>query len=97
MSNDSLVTLGIQFKCGSFNSLVSSSVTIFASGGINRDIALSDVVFPDAVPPANIHDFHASTASQMYAIERGEKVPHSVRSVGVIGSSLNLRIVNVEP
>ena len=33
----------------------------------------------------------------MYAIESGAKVCHSMRSVGVIGSSLNLRMVKVEP
>ena len=30
-------------------------------------------------------------------MESGENVPHSMRSAGVMGSSLNLRIVNVDP
>jgi hypothetical protein len=64
---------------------------------MNNETAFSDVVFPDAVPPAKIADFPFSTHSQMYAIESGANVRHSMRSVGVIGSSLNLRIVNVEP
>ncbi len=75
---------GIQFLCGSFSSRVSSSVTIFAIGGINSDIAFRDVVFPEAVPPANIQDFPFSTASHRNAMERGEYVPHSMRSVGVM-------------
>ncbi len=89
--------LGIQFGWGSFNSRVSSSVTIFASGGMKSDMAFRVVVFPDAVPPANMQDLAFSTASQMNAIPSGEKVCHSIRSVGVIGSSRNFRIVNVEP
>ncbi|OQA51020.1 MAG: hypothetical protein BWY45_03399 [Euryarchaeota archaeon ADurb.Bin294] len=91
------MTLGIQLAWGSFSSLVSSSVTILANGGINKEIAFSEVVFPDAVPPAKMHDFPFSTASQRNAIERGEKVPHSIRSVGVIGSSLNFLMVKVDP
>ncbi len=97
VSNESRVTLGIQFGCGSFTSRVSSSETILAMGGMKSEIAFKAVVFPDAVPPAKIADFPFSTASQMYAIESGAKVCHSIRSVGVIGSSLNLRMVNVDP
>src|SRR5512139_660837 len=97
VSNESRVTLGIQFGWGSFNSRVSSRETIFDNGGINNEMALRAVVFPDAVPPAKIADLPFSTQSQIYAIESGAKVRHSIRSVGVIGSSLNLRIVKVEP
>ncbi len=60
-------------------------------------MAFKVVVFPEAVPPANMQDLAFSTASQRKAIPSGEKVCHSMRSVGVIGSSRNLRIVNVEP
>ncbi len=65
VSNESRVTLGIQFGWGSFTSRVSSRDTIFAIGGMKSEIALSAVVLPDAVPPAKIADFPPSTASQM--------------------------------
>src|SRR5512137_72758 len=97
VSNESRVTLGIQFGWGSFSSRVSSRETIFDNGGMNSETAFRDVVLRDAVPPAKIADLPFSTQSQMYAIESGANVLHSIRSVGVIGSSLNLRMVNVDP
>jgi hypothetical protein len=97
VSNESRVTLGIQFGWGRFNSRVSSRLTIFAIGGIKSETAFKVVVFPEAVPPAKIADLPFSTASQIYAIERGTNVCHSMRSVGVIGYALNFRMVNVDP
>ncbi len=47
----SRVTLATQFSWESVISRVSSMETTFASGGMKRATALSDVVFPDAVPP----------------------------------------------
>ena len=52
---------------------------------------------PGAVPPAKIADLPFSIASQIYAIESGTNVCHSMRSVGVMGSALNFRMVNVDP
>src|SRR5512133_2813043 len=97
VSNESRVTLGIQLGWGSFTSRVSSRDTIFDMGGMNREMAFRAVVLPDAVPPAKMADLPPSTQSQMYAMASGEKVCHSIRSVGVRGSSLNLRMVKVEP
>src|SRR5659263_629410 len=51
---ESLVTPGILFGCGNFNSRVSSSVMILACHGINNETALREEVFPEAVPPAYI-------------------------------------------
>ena len=65
VSNESRVTLGIQLGWGSFTSRVSSRLTIFAIGGMKREIAFNDVVLPDAVPPAKIADLPFSTASQI--------------------------------
>ena len=47
----SRVTLAIQLSWYRVISRVSSMLTTLATGGINRDTAFSEVVFPDAVPP----------------------------------------------
>src|SRR5208283_2927337 len=44
VSNESRVTLGIQLGWGSFTSRVSSRLTIFAIGGMKREIAFNDVI-----------------------------------------------------
>jgi len=49
--NPARVRRGTQFSWGRFSSRVSSMDTIFIWGGMNRRIAFSVVVFPEAVPP----------------------------------------------
>jgi len=83
--------------CGSFSSRVSSRETTFAFGGMNSDTAFSDEVLPEAVPPENKSDLLFSMHSHRYDISSLEKVFHAIRSIGVMGTSLNLRIVNVLP
>ena len=92
-----LVHPGIQFGCGKFNSRVSSILTILCCQGRKREHALSEVVFPEAVPPTNNIDIPYCIASQKNAICMEENVLNSSKSTGVNGSSLKRRIVNVEP
>jgi hypothetical protein len=67
--------------------------TIFVFDGINSDTALSEVVFPEAVPPAKMRDLSFSMANHKKAISLSENVFQLMRSIGVKGTSLNCRIV----
>src|SRR5665648_114803 len=69
----------------------------FALGGMNSDTAFSEVVLPDAVPPAKIKLLLFSMQNHKYAIALVENVCHPMRSIGVNGTSLNRLMVNVEP
>ena len=95
--NESRVRPGIQFMCGSFSSRVSSRDMTFALGGMNKDTAFSDEVLPEAVPPEKMSVLLFSMQSHRYAISSVENVFHAIRSIGVMGTSLNLRMVNVLP
>src|SRR5947199_10169885 len=79
------------------NSHVSAMNTIFIGGGMNRRIAFSVVVLPEAVPPQMSIDCPFSIASHMYAIISGDIVLNRTRSSGVKGFSRNRRIVKEEP
>src|SRR5437870_6146604 len=95
--NPARVSNGTQFSWGRFSSRVSSMDTIFIWGGMNRRIAFSVVVFPEAVPPQMSIDCPFSIASHMYAIISGDIVLNRTRSSGVKGFSRNRRIVNEDP
>src|SRR5512136_236336 len=64
---------------------------------MNNISALRAVVFPLAVPPQNRIDAPSSIAIQKYAAISEDIDLYSIKSTGVRGISLNLRIVNVEP
>jgi len=87
------VTLAIQFRWGNSTSRVSSIETIFALLGMKSETAFSEVVFPEAVPPAKMSDFWFSMLSHRNAICSSEKVFQLIRSIGVCGTSLNCRMV----
>ena len=93
----SLVSAGIQFSCGRFSSRVSSMLTIFIWGGMNRRTALSVVVLPLAVPPQTSMELPYSVAIHRYAIISVLIVLNLSRSTGVNGFSLNRLMVNDEP
>src|SRR5512137_3023138 len=92
-----LVVPGIQFSWGRLISLVSSMVTTFAPGGMNRDMAFRVAVLPLAVPPQMMADSPCSTLSHRYATISGDAVPYLMSSTGVNGFSLNRLIVNDAP
>ncbi|MHC1575113.1 MAG: hypothetical protein ACXQTY_04850 [Candidatus Methanogasteraceae archaeon] len=64
---------------------------------MKRETAFKIDVFPDAVPPAKMMLLPFSIASQKYASISMLHVPNPIRSIGVIGSPLNLRMVNELP
>jgi len=60
---------------------------------MNSETAFSEVVFPEAVPPAKMSDLLFSIQSQRNAISSSENVFQLIRSTGVNGTSLNCRMV----
>ena len=91
--NDGRVTEAIQLRWGSSTSRVSSMETIFAFEGMKSETAFSEVVFPEAVPPAKMSDLWFSMHSHRNAISSSENVFQLMRSTGVKGTSLNCRMV----
>ena len=74
-----------------------SSLEKIISEAEKKNNIANEVVFPEAVPPTNNMDMPYCIASQKKAICIEENVLNSSKSTGVNGSSLNRRIVNVEP
>jgi hypothetical protein len=75
----------------------SSVATIFLFGGMNKDIAFSNVVFPLAIgPPMSIVDRY-ETSNHKYAAASYVIVSSFKRSITVRGSSVLLLIVKVVP
>ena len=61
------ITSRIQFLCGTWNSGVSSMLTILASAGTKVASAFSSVVFPEAVSPETKMFKPSPTMSERYA------------------------------
>ena len=80
---------------------MSSTVSSLLSHGINIPRQFRVVVFPEPVPP-EIMKFagrapNPSTQHHNVAARDKSTVPNSIKSIIVIGSSLNFLIVNVGP
>src|SRR5881409_1354551 len=87
--NPARVRSGTQFSWGRFSSRVSSMDTIFIWGGMNRRIAFSVVVFPEAVPPQMSIDCPFSIESHRgHHLGRHRLEPNQVeRGEGVLSES----------
>jgi hypothetical protein len=64
---------------------------------MNIETAFSSVVFPEAVPPEMRMLRFDWIMCQRNAIGSTPIEPRRIRSTGLMGSALNLRMLNVEP
>ena len=90
-----------QWSWNSCNSAVSSTVNNLLSQGMNIPRQFRVVVFPEPVPPEIMkfagREPRPSTQHHIVAARATSIVPNSIKSIIVIGSARNFRIVSVGP